>query len=261
MSSSWLLWLILSWLTGSPVTAALVLLAIWFVGDRASFRLLPDPLRAWRRFSRRGDLERTLSANPSDRRARFELASLLLDARRPARALEVLRPNLEAGDDDVHTAFLYGVLLERTGQRAQAERILSLARGQEPEYRLGEIDLELGRNRLGAGDLAGAREALERLVSTRPGTVQGRWLLAKALEGLGDAAGAERRRAEAWREYAALPRFKRAEERPWAWRIKPWRPAVIGCLVLAVIVAAALAVARAPAPTSPREDLRELERE
>jgi tetratricopeptide (TPR) repeat protein len=243
MSSSWVLWLILSWLTGSPVTAALVLLAIWFLGDRATFRLLPDPLRAWGRFSRRGALERALAANPSDRRARFELASLLLDARRPARALEVLRPNVEAGDDDVYTAFLHGVLLERTGRRAEAERVLSRAREQEPGYRLGEIDLELGRNRLGAGDLAGARDALERLVSTRPGTVQGRWLLARALEGLGDAAGAERRRAEAWREYVALPRFKRAEERRWAWRIKPWRPALIGCAVLAALVAAALTVA------------------
>ncbi len=249
MSSSWLLWLILSWLTGSPITAALVLLAIWFLGDRVSFRLLPDPVRAWGRFSRRGSLERTLAANPSDRRARFELASLLLDARRPARALEVLRPNLEAGDDDVHTAFLYGVLLGRTGQRAQAERILSLAREKDPAYRLGEIDLELGRNRLGAGDLAGAREALERLVSIRPGTVPGRWLLAKALEGLGDAAGAERVRREAWREYVALPRFRRAEERPWAWRINPWRPAMIALAVLVALVAVALAIAGAPGAT------------
>lgn len=261
MSSSWLLWLILSWLTGSPVTAALVLLAIWFLSDRASFRLLPDPLRAWRRLSRRGVLERTLAANPSDRRARFELASLLLDARRPAHALEVLRPNLEAGDDDVHTAFLYGVLLERTGQRPQAERILSLAREKDPGYRLGEIDLELGRNRLGAGDLPGAREALERLVSARPGTVQGRWLLAKALEGLGDAAGAEGRRAEAWREYVAMPRFKRADERPWAWRIKPWRPAIIAGVVLAVGLALAFTVAGAPAPPASPEDLREMRRD
>jgi tetratricopeptide (TPR) repeat protein len=247
MSSSWLLWLVLSWLTGSPVTAALVLIAIWFLGDRVSFRLLPDPLRAWQRLSRRSALGRTLAANPSDRRARFELASLLLDTRRPARALEVLRLNVEAGDDDVYTAFLHGVLLERTGQRAEAERVLSRAREQDPGYRLGEIDLELGRNRLGAGDLAGAREALERLVSTRPGTVQGRFLLAKALEGLGDAGGAARRRDEAWREYVALPRFKRAEERPWAWRIKPWRPVLIGCAVLAVVIAIAVAAGTAPA--------------
>lgn len=242
MSSSWLLWVLLSWLTGSPITAAVVLLLLWFLGDRASFRLLPDPLRGWRRLSRRGALERALATNPSDRRARFELASLLLDAHRPARALEVLRPNIEAGDDDVYTTFLHGVLLERTGQRGEAERVLSRAREQEPGYRLGEIDLELGRNRLGAGDLAGAREALERLVSARPGTVQGRYLLAKALEGLGDSAGAAARRAEAWREYVALPRFKRAEERPWAWRIKPWRPALIACAVLAAAVVAVLAV-------------------
>ncbi|MFO0582302.1 MAG: hypothetical protein U0229_08525 [Anaeromyxobacter sp.] len=260
MSTSWLLWILLSWITGSPVTAALVLLAVWFFGDRVTFRLLPDPLRWWRRGARRGELERTLSANPSDRRARFELAQLLLDARRPAPALEVLRPNLEAGDEDVHTAFLYGVLLDRTGQHAEAERVLGLARSLEPGYRLGEIDLELGRARLGKGDLAGARDALVALVSARPGTVQGRYLLAKALDGLGDPAGAARAREEAWREYAALPRFKRAEERPYAWRIRPWRPALVAVVVL--VVAALGVMAMTSAPARPRaEDLRVLEQD
>jgi len=260
MGSTWVVWLLLSWLTGSPLTALLVVAAIWFLGDRVTFRLLPDPLRAWRRFSRRGVLERTLAANPSDRRARFELAGLLLGARQPARALEILRPNLEAGDEDVHTAFLYGVLLERTGKHAEAERLLLLARGLEPGYRLGEIDLELGRARLGAGDLAGAREALGALVSARPGTVQGRYLLAKVLDGLGDRAGAEQARADAWREYVALPRFKRPEERPYAWRIRPGRPIAIACVVVALAVALAVVATQAPAP-APRGEYRELQQE
>jgi tetratricopeptide (TPR) repeat protein len=248
MGSSWILWLLLSWLTGSPLQAALVVLVLWWLGDRFTFRVLPDPLRAIRRWNRRSTLSRTLAANPSDRRARFELAQLLLDARRPARALEVLRPNLEAGDDDVHTAFLYGALLARTGQHPQAERILSIAREQEPGYRLGEIDLELGRSRLAAGDVAGAREALERLVEARPGTVQGRWLLSRSVAALGDSAGAERLREEAWREYVALPRFRRPEERPFAWRIRPWRPIAIAA---AVALAIALLVAAAAGTTEP----------
>jgi tetratricopeptide (TPR) repeat protein len=243
MGSSWLLWLLLTWLTGSPLQALVIVLVLWWLGDRFTFRVLPDPLRAVRRWNRRATLERTLAANPADRRARFELAQLLLDAHRPARALQVLRPNLEAGDDDVHTAFLYGALLARTGQHPQAERILTIARSQEPGYRLGEIDLELGRSRLAAGDLAGAREALARLVEARPGTVQGRWLLARALAGLGDAAGAARLRDEAWREYVALPRFRRPEERPFAWRIRPWRPIAIAAVLLVALALVVSAVA------------------
>jgi len=240
MGTGWILWILLSFLTGSPITALVVVAALWFVSDRFTFRLIPDPFRLLRRWRRSAELGATIRTNPSDRRARFELAQLLLDLRRPSAALAVLRPNLEAGDDDVHTAFLYGALLARTGDHAQAERVLGIARAEEPGYRLGEIDLELGRSRLAAGELVGAREALLRLVAARPGTVQGRWLLSQALVGLGDREGAARLRDEAWREYVALPRFKRPEERPYAWRARPARPIAIG---LAVLAAAALAVA------------------
>src|SRR5512133_3586850 len=126
--TSWMQWALLSAITGRPVASLLALAVFWWATDRFTFRVLPDPLRAFERARRRGRLERTLLQNPADRRARFELAQLLLDARRPAAALEVLRPNLEAGDDDVHTAFVYGVALLRTGKLPEAERVLAIAR-------------------------------------------------------------------------------------------------------------------------------------
>ncbi|HSN91338.1 MAG TPA: hypothetical protein VLS93_08915 [Anaeromyxobacteraceae bacterium] len=237
--ATWLQWVVLSWLTGSPAGAAIFLLALWWLGDRFTFRLFPSPVRWLRRSSRIADLRRTLAANPHDRRARFELAELLLETRRARAAVEALRPNLEAGDDDVHTAFTMGAALARSGFSEQAEKMLAAARAEEPAFRMGEIDLELGRMRLGRRDFAGAREALERLVALRPGTVEGRVLLARALDGMGDGAGARRVRSEAWREYASLPRFHRRHERPYAWRIKPWRPALVGLAVAAALVLAA----------------------
>ncbi|HEX9243523.1 MAG TPA: hypothetical protein VF875_13860 [Anaeromyxobacter sp.] len=55
---------------------------------------------------------------------------------------------------------------------------------------------------------------------------------------------AEETRDEAWREYAALPRFRRSHERIYAWRIRPWRPALVAA---AALLAAAL-VLRAAVP-------------
>jgi tetratricopeptide (TPR) repeat protein len=228
----WILWYLLANLTGSPIVSLIALVAIWWVSDRLTFRLLPEPMRFVARWRRRGQLRRTLAVNPHDRRARFELAQLLLDGRRPQQALEALRPNIEAGDDDVHTAFLWGAALARTGNYDEAERALDVARGAELTFRSGDIDLELGRMRLSRGELTRAREALERFVSLRPGTVEGRFHLARALAGLGDTAGARRTREEAWREYVSLPRFHRKQERPFAWRVKPWRPALVAAAVL-----------------------------
>jgi len=67
------------------------------------------------------------------------------------------------GDDDVFTAFTMGAALARSGFPEQAERMLGAARALDPEFRAGEIDLELGRMRLARRDPAGAREALEGL--------------------------------------------------------------------------------------------------
>jgi len=242
--SQWMQWMLLSWITGSPLGALAILAVFWWLGDRATFRVLPDPFRLFRRWQRTARLRRDLSANPHDRRARLELAQLLLELRRPREAAEVLRPNVDAGDDDVHTAFAMGAALARSGSHELAERCLAAARARDPAFRMGEIDLELGRMRLRRGDTAGAIEPLARLVAERPGTVQGRFWLARALEGQGDRAGAARVREEAWREYAALPRFRRQDERPYAWRIRPWRPA----LVAVVVALAAALVLRAVLP-------------
>ncbi len=234
-------WL-LSFLTGNPLLAGLLVLVLWWSADRFTFGLLPDPFRHLARFRRRSELRRTLADNPHDRRARFELAELLLEKGRPRAAVEMLRPNVEAGDEDVYTAFTMGAAMSRAGFFPQAEQVLGAAQELDPGFRMGEIDLELGRMRVASGDLAGARNALERLIAVRPGTVEGRWLLSLVLAGEGDADGARRVRAEAWREYAQLPRFRRRAERWFAWRCEPWRPVGAAGVVVAILAVVGAAV-------------------
>jgi tetratricopeptide (TPR) repeat protein len=230
--SGWMLWVLPSRVTGSPVGALVALGLFWWLGDRFTFRLLPDPLRPLGRWRRTAQLRRTIAVNPHDRRARLELAGFLLDARRPAEAARMLRPNVEAGDDDVHTAFTLGAALARSGEAEAAERVLAVARAADPRFRAGEIDLELGRLRVRQRDFEGAREALLAVLALRPGSVEARYWLARALDGLGRRDEARRVRDDAWREFATLPRFHRRHERPFAWRIRPWRPALVLATVL-----------------------------
>ena len=72
--NSFLLFSLLSVVTGNPLLAALIVLAAWWLGDRATFRVLPDPFHLLSRWRRRGVLRTQLEVNPHDRRARFELA-------------------------------------------------------------------------------------------------------------------------------------------------------------------------------------------
>ena len=224
-------WLILSQVTGSPVMA-LVLLGVggWAL-DQFTLGILPSPLRAYRRWRRTSSLTELLTINPHDRRARFELADLLCDHRRFARALEVLKPNVAAGDSDAATLYLMGRAAYGSGHPREAETFLGESLEQDPEYRMGATLLELGRGRLAAGDVAGAETALRDFCKRRQGTVEGRVLLSQACAARGDQAEADRWRSEAWKEYATAPPFLQRQERWWAWRIRPWRPALLALAV------------------------------
>ena len=232
MGMSWLLWLVLSSLTGSPVVAALVVLGLVLVADRYAVGILPSPLRALGRWQRASKLQRLLHSNPHDRRARYELADLWVRRGKYAAAVEVLKPNLEAGDDDVGTLFLLGVAYLGAGDAHRGELLLDEAAKSEPGYQMGAVDLERGRFRLARGDTKGAIEALNRLREARQGTVEGRVLLAQALDKSGRDADAALVREEAWKEYVAAPAFQRRRERLWAWRARPSRPLAYGAALL-----------------------------
>ncbi|MFP2960401.1 hypothetical protein ACLEPN_21915 [Myxococcus sp. 1LA] len=222
--SKWILWLFLTLLTGSPLLSLGLIIVIVFVADRFTWQVLPSPVRLLKRFQRAGQLAGTILTNPHERRARHELADIRVEQRRYAEAVDILKPNLEAGDEDVDTLYLLGVAYLGAGDAQRGELLLDEAAKLDPNHKLGAIDLERGRFRLKRGDVAGAVEALERYCQVRHGTVEGRYLLAKALGKVDRAADAKRMSELAWMEYVAAPRFQRRRERKWAWRARPSRP-------------------------------------
>ena len=232
------LFFLLNAFIGNPLVTLAVMFLAWWAVDRVSFGVLPDPVRGWRRWQRRGFLEGVIAHNPHDRRARLELAGAYVDRRAFQTAIDVLKPSLVAGDDDAETLWTMGVACYGAGRAPEAEVFLAEAAASDPGFRLGAIDLELGRGRLAHGDAAKAREALERFLVARRGSVEGRVLLARALDALGDGAAADRLRDEAWREYLGSPLFRRRAERWWAWRAKPSRPLLyLGVALVAVTLA------------------------
>jgi tetratricopeptide (TPR) repeat protein len=233
----YLKWFLLSRLMGSPLGALAALVIGGFVVDRFTLGLLPRPLRGFGRWSRRLELRRILRNNPRDRRARFELADQL-QRTRPAEARDLLRENLEAGDTDPGTLLVMGVACFRTRHSEQAEVFLREAIREAPQFRNGALWLELGRGQLESGDARGSIESLHELLLLRPGSIEGRVLLARALARVDDAAGAAVQRRQAWEDYRSAPAFQRRDQRLWAYRAQPWRalPWLAGLAVVIAVV-------------------------
>jgi uncharacterized protein HemY len=118
-----------------------------------------------------------------------------------------------------------------TGHAQQGELFLDEVIDRDPNFGMGEVHLERGRWRLERNDRNGALNALHALTAARPGTVEGKVLLARAHRALGDADAAQARR-EAWREYVNAPRFQRRRDRWWAWRARPSRPLLYVAIAL-----------------------------
>ena len=254
----WLQWIVLTALTGNPILAGILVLVVWWIADRFTLGILPDPFRLTRRWMRAGALRRQLAVNPNDRRARLELAMLLVERKGYADALALVKPNVAAGDDDPATLFVMAQACFGTGHPEQGEMLLDEAIGQDPNFRMGEVHLERARWRLQRKDPKGALAALLDLTRARPGTVEGKVLLARAHQAIGDGAAAAQARREAWLEYANAPRFQRRRDRWWAWRANPARPllyvaiALTGSLLFARFVAPA--VRRSVAAVESNED-------
>lgn len=233
--SGYFQWMILSAITGSPIGSAIALVVFWFVTDRFTLGVLPDPLKWVLRLRREGQLKRTLLNNPHDGRARLELAQLYVERGASTAAINVLKPNLEKGESDIQTIFTMGAACMGAKYFDQGEKLLAHAKELDADFRVGDIDLELGKGRLAKGDFAGAKAALTELIATRKGTIIGRVLLAKALKGAGDDGAAALMRDEAWAEYVAAPRFQRRRERLWAWRARPSRPILYAVLLVTLL--------------------------
>jgi hypothetical protein len=235
--SKFFIWYLLARATGSPIGSAIALLVFYWAVDRFTLGLLPDPFRFVQRWRKQWSLEHHLKLASHDRKARMDLAELYVERKRYAAAVDVLRPNLEAGDDDIVTVFTMGVACLGAGHTQQGEKLLAHALEMQPDFRVGEIHLVLGRFRVLRGDFAGAKAALDELVKVRKGTIEGRVLLSKAMDGLKDDGAAALMRDQAWAEYVGAPRFQRRRERLWAWRARPSRPIIYAVLLAVGLVA------------------------
>src|SRR5262245_25737095 len=178
MKGFFLFWL-LTMLLGNPLLALMVLLIGFWVLDRSTWRLLPDPRVLFNRHTRQKRCERDIAVNPGDVDARLELAKILLDRGKPKEALAQIasaRPKL---DGVAEADFVEGLAHLRAGDPAAAIEPLGRALRLDPGLHAHEALLRLAEARAGSGDRGGAGEAFDRYLSEHPTSVEGRVLAAR----------------------------------------------------------------------------------
>jgi tetratricopeptide (TPR) repeat protein len=213
-----LLFGLLTWLTGNPLLALLVVLLLAGTGygylTGGLFRV-PRNLERWSTIRR---LQRVVATNPHDAVARADLGRLLVEAGRPARALPHLEAAAARAPEVAETLYYCGAARLGVGDLAKGRPLIEQALARDPKLRYGEPYLTLADFFLGHGRAPEALPDLERFTAIHASSVEGRYKLARAALAAGDPQRARGALDEAVAIYRASPPFKRREER--LWRVK-----------------------------------------
>ncbi|HEY7138596.1 MAG TPA: tetratricopeptide repeat protein [Methylomirabilota bacterium] len=209
---------VLTWMTGNPVLALVVVALVWAAGyGYLSARLFRIP-RAVDRWLTIRELNRAVGTNPHDATAQADLGRLLLESGQPARALSHLETAHGRAPEVAETTYYLGAARLRLGDEARGRPLIEEALARDPRLGYGEPYLRLADYYLEHRRPAEALPHLERFIAVHASSVEGQYKLALACRAAGRADRARAALDEAVRAYREAPRFKRREERPWRLR-------------------------------------------
>jgi tetratricopeptide (TPR) repeat protein len=214
---TWLTYIVVSQLTGSPLLGIAVVLAVWFGGSAFWLGRLPDPTAPLRRWSRIRALRAELGMNPHNVDVRTELGGLLA-TRQPAEAKAILDEAVRRCPDLAQPAWYLGLarleLGDTEGGRTAIERALTL----KPDLAFGEPLVRLGDHYARKGNPRAALTAYERATDIHCSYAEAWYKAGRAARAAGQLHKAKAHWTETLASTEHAPPFKRRLDRPWRWR-------------------------------------------
>lgn len=209
------LFALLSWITGNPLLALLVIIAFsvpsWLAGSRYAWRV-----HRWMRAQgEAGRLRRTLAVNPHDVKARTDLGAILVRHGRFREARAELEQAMPRADDLPEANYALGLCLLRDGEVERGRELVERALTLNPKFGYGEPHIKLGDFRAERGEWEQAAERYRQATGIHSSSVEGWFKLGQALDHLGQRAGARTALQEAIASYRNAPWYQRSEGRPW----------------------------------------------
>jgi tetratricopeptide (TPR) repeat protein len=209
------LFAILTWVTGNPILAVLVIIALslpgWWVGSRWAFRL-NRKIREWGEVGR---LRRALAMNPHDAKARTDLGAILTRRGRFREGRAELEQALPRVDDLPDANYYLGLCLLNDGEADRGRGLVERALTLNPKFGYGEPYLRLGDFRAERGEWTQAAERYRQATDIYGSSVEGWCKLGQALSELGRRDEARAALREALASYRTAPWYRRSDDRPW----------------------------------------------
>jgi len=214
------LFFLITFLTGSPVIAVLVILALYLVLDYQFIGISRKLFGRFRIGSAIRMLFREIAINPDDAVARRDLGRFLVQTRRFSEAVPHLEKAVARMPDSDEAVCDLGFALLWTGKSEEGEALIRKALERSPKLRYGDPHLHWGEFLLHKGRAGQAAEQLEQFRGIFSSSVEGHYLLGLAYQRSGEKDKAVTAYRAALEMFRRSPGYKRREERLWAWKTR-----------------------------------------
>ncbi|QAY66597.1 tetratricopeptide repeat protein [Paenibacillus protaetiae] len=218
MGKLFLGFVLLSWLTGSPVIAIIIILVILYLLDRRFVGLTPSIVKPVRRLQRISNLKKRIQLSPSDVSSKLELARLLMERKQFKAAGELLVPLQETMSESAEYLDDLGYCYLETGAPDKGEAAIRAALQINPRVKYGAPYLRLASFNA-KSDTSKALQDLRRFQEIQSSSCESYLRLADLYRSLGQEGDAKAAVDEGLRTYSLLPRYKRRTERAWFLRL------------------------------------------
>lgn len=218
--SKFFLFIFLSWLTGNPILAVIVILAVYLAVDRTYYGFLPDPLRTFRSSGRIRELKRIVAINPHDARSLKELGVFMFERKNYQKALEYFSLASSKMCDDPEFNYYHGIALARNGSVDKGRMLVDSALLAAPGLKYGDPYLAMAEVYIDNGAYDTAVPFLEQFLKVRVSSAEGLYQMGLVKIKTGNIDEGRAYLGKAVAAFKDSPRYKRKLERKWAWKAR-----------------------------------------
>jgi tetratricopeptide (TPR) repeat protein len=213
--STWILWIITTFILGNPLIALVVVLAVVYLARARYTGRYWNPFAFVQAQREIADLRTTVETNPENAAAHNDLGRILALKGKFSEALPHLEKAHQRSPDSAETSFFYGYVLLGSGKEQEALGLIEKALETKPKLRYGEPYLLTGNVYFSAGRFEEAIPWFEQFTEMNTDSVEGYYKLGRSLAEAGRREEARQALKDATDAFRHAPRFIRRAQRPW----------------------------------------------